>query len=357
MTRKIFRITALVVLLVCFEYLSAQNKFYPDRQGIFRISNNLNRCPDFDDVLYSRNLSAIVEWFHIQQPCFNPPTGFDADVSMSGNLCDQKKTPDTYGKVGRITFSFHYFYEKNGKLETATGWLAPVTELIINNPACNTSQQLDECGFRTGDPPQLKQQLENSLANLKQYYLVDPVEKEIAPGVKKFVEGNILVFNPNRPWIWKPVTVSEIMEAKLAYYKEKQAIDSVNYEKSLEQMAKLNFKPEKTIRPMLYDLMKKEYESFPKEDLEKAAFSSPSDENISGINATGEGRPVMKFNPECWDHTLPVTTVQFISLVYKPQTELELEQFKKRNSGCADFVGLYMNSLPVEKLNELLQKK
>lgn len=70
------------------------------------------------------------------------------------------------------------------------------------------------------------------------------------------------------------------------------------------------------------------------------AFLGSKDESISGIRADGEGSPVMKFNPDCWDRNLPPTAIQFISLEYRPASEEELRQFIKRNDGLTDYVSL-----------------
>jgi hypothetical protein len=150
------------------------------------------------------------------------------------------------------------------------------------------------------------------------------------------------------------------MENKLAYYKVKHQIDSINYEKMVAGWAKMNFNPDpdRKMQPKLYQAVKKEFDNFTSEELNLPAYSGASEEcGISTINARGEGRAVVKFNPDCWDRSLPVTTVQYMSWDYRPETELELEKFKPRNGGLSDFVGMFFNNLPVEKMGELIEKK
>jgi hypothetical protein len=48
--------------------------------------------------------------------------------------------------------------------------------------------------------------------------------------------------------------------------------------------------------------------------------------------------------------------VQYMSWQYRPESELELEKFKPRNGGLADYVGMFFNSLPVEKMGVLIQR-
>ena len=332
-------------------------KFLTDKDGKYTVQNQLNKCPGVDLATYSGNLKVITDWFYANNPVFNPPKGFDAVVTMGGNLCDDNRHSSYYGVMSYIHFAFYYFYSENGEMKQATGWSAHGTGININNPTINLGRTFDESGFKTGDPPALKQPLEKALAKLKEFYITNPVEKVISPGVILFKGGFILVFNPDRPWIWKKVTVREIMEAELAYYKVKKEIDSINYQKTLEQWAKLNFAPPTTASASVYDLIKQEYAAFSPEDLEKQAFSGSQDGSISGIRADGEGSPVMKFNPECWDRALPPSAIQFISIEYRPALEEELQQFVHGNNGLADYVSMYMNKLPVMELGVLINRK
>lgn len=338
--------------------VTAQNiEFLTDKQGEYVVKSQLNTCPGLDIATYSANLKTVTGWFKKNNPVFIPPKGFDAIVTMGGNICDDDRHSSYYGIMSHIHFAFYYFYLQNGEMKQATGWSAHGTEIKINNPTSNIGSTFDESGFKTGDPPALKQPLEEALAKLKQYYTTNPVEREISPGVTLFKGGYLLVFNPDRPWIWKPVTVGELMEAELAYYRIKKEIDSINYQKTLEKWAKLNYTPPAITNISVYDILIKDYRSFSAEELNQPASINRDGGNITGIRADGAGMPVMKFNAECWDRNLPPTAVQFISLEYRPATKDELQQFVKRNDGLTDYVSLYMNNLPIEELNVLIHKK
>ena len=355
-------LAGICLFAMCIQTQAQKNQFLMDKPGRFIFENKLNKCPGLDIASFTKNLTSITEWVQHNDSIVRTPKGFGAAVSFSGNSCDQLSGTGDYGISGRISFSFRYFYIENGVSKTVTDWAAHGTEIRINNPINLIGIQFKESGFKSGDPPQLKESLEKALENLQKYYTTAPVLKEIAPGVRLYApgsgwsQGSLLVFNPNRPDIWIPVTVREIMEAKLAYYLVKQEIDSINYERTLAAWAKLNFKPDQVMRPNLYDVIKKEFENFTSEELNRPACSS-AQSGISTINARGEGRPVMKFNSESWDRTLPGSAVQFISLEYRPAKAEQLEEFKQSNQGLTDYVGLFFNNLPVEKMGELVQKK
>jgi hypothetical protein len=152
------------------------------------------------------------------------------------------------------------------------------------------------------------------------------------------------------------VTVKDIMETKLAYYKVKKEIDDANDAKTVQEWAKLGFAPPSSFKVSVYDAIKKEYENFTSEELNSLAYYSSGDGSISGINAMGEGWPVMRFNPECWDHTLPPSAVQFVSMAYQPRSKAELDEFYERNDKAFDYVGMFTNAMPVERMAELIQK-
>ena len=341
-------------------------RYQSDKPGKFIFNNQIGKCPGSDLNAVTHNLTSVVDWVRRNNPLMNLPTGFDAAVRFSGNLCDEFRKDEAFGIQSNIYFSLRYFYIENGVSKTATDWAAHGTEIIINNPIRFISTQFDETGFKSGDPPQLKQPLEKALKNLKKYYTTASVIKEIGPGVRLYAPnpgtwfaGTIIVYNPDRPDIWIPVTVKEIMEAKLEYYKIKQEIDSINYEKTLATWAKMNFKPNpgQSMQPMLYDIIKKEYKNFTIEELNRPAFAGSDEQSgVSTINAGGNGRAVVRFNPDCWNRSMPVTAIQFMTMEYRPANPTQLDEFKPRNGGLTDYIGLFYNNLPVEKMGELIRR-
>jgi hypothetical protein len=350
--------------LLTFISFSQTFQYQPEKPGKFIFDNQLVKCPGVDVATLQKKLTSIVEWVHQNNEVINHPTGFDALVDLTGLFGDIKKRQEDFGVRSIINFSFNHFFTENGVPCRATGNTAHGTEIFVNSPIYYIGTQFDETEFKTDDPPHLKQPLEKARENLRNYYTTAPVIKEFAPGVRLYAsdhgtwfKGSLLVFNPNRPEIWIPVTVKVIMEVKLAYYKVKHEIDSINYEKMVAGWAKMNFNPdpERKMRPQLYQMIKQEYENFTPEELNLPAWSCPGETcGISTINARGEERAVVKFNPDCLDRSLPATTVQYMSWQYRPETEEELEKFKPRNGGLTDFVGLFFNSLPVERMGILI---
>ena len=365
---KTFFLIVFNCLLLSYLDLSAQYIIYqPDKPGQFIFDNQLDKCPGVDVATIQKKLTTIVEWVHQNNPVMEHPTGFDALVHLTGDYWNQNPKNEDFGNRSSIAFLFNGLHlEKDGSTGTS-GNAAHYTEIFINSPFYYIGTRFDEVGFQTDDPPHLKQPLEKALANLKRYFTTCPIIKEIAPGVRLYdpgpgtlFKGALLVFNPDRSEFWIPVTVKEIMEAKLEYYKVKKEIDRVVQEKMLEVWAKMNFTPDPGQVPTttVYDEIKKEYESFSAEELNSPAFYGSGEQyGVSGINARGDGVAVVRFNTESWDRSLPAAAVQFMSLRYRSASTEELEDFKQRNDGLSDFEGLFYNKLPIEKIGVMIDKK
>lgn len=336
--------------------------FLTDKPGEWKPINrfdNDNCTVLAEKSAYLANMISVAEWVHRNNKVVAKPLGFDAKVVFLQPCSPvaNNSAYSGYGYQGDFYIHFQRFFinSDTGKEDIWDNY-CPNIGIDINNPIRDISINYDETGFQSGDPPQFKQPLDRALENLKRYYNASPVEKEVAPGVRIHTNGYVLVFNPDRPEYWIPVTVKEIMEAKLAYYKVKKELDEVKTTKALQEWSKLGYVPANSIRVSVYDMIKKEYDSFTPGELNSKAYYASGDESVSGINAREEGWPVMRFNPECWDRTLPPSAVQFVSMEYKPRSKDELEDFYKGNNDVYDYVGLFVNAMPVERMGELIKK-
>lgn len=356
----------LIIATLCLlqSSLFAQiDHFLPDKAGEWKPINrfgNDNCTVLAEKSAYLANMISIAEWVHRNNEVVAKPIGFDAKVVFT-QPCHPVANNSAYrghGYQGEFHIHFQRFFinSDTGKEDVWENY-CPNIGIYINNPIRDISIQYDETGYQTGDPPQFKQSLERALENLKRYYNASPVTNEVEPGVRIHTNGYVLVFNPDQPEYWIPVTVKEVMEAKLAYYKVKKEIDETRKSKALQEWAKLGYVPENSISVSTYDMIKKEYDSFTPEELTSKAYYASGDESVSGISTREEGWPVMRFNPECWDRTLPPSAVQFVSMEYKPRSKDELEDFYKDNNDVHDYVGLFVNAMPVEKMGELIKKK
>src|SRR5664279_2783676 len=334
-------------------------KYFPEKEGKFIIEKNLNNCPGIDVLSLEKNLVFVAEWFHKDITLLNPPKGFNANFTLSGDLCSSDAHPigKAYGIMCRINLSFRYFYQEKEVFKIATAWAAHDFDININQPLYNIqAMRFGDRDFESGDEPGFKQSLHLSYEQLQQYFSIFPLEKIISPGVRLFKGSHLVVCDPNQPEIWLPVTVKEIMDALTGYYKVRKEMDKTKYNKFVKEMEakgmKLNAGSDQLY---VYDLILKEYSVFTPDELNKQAFVS-SGEGISGINCKEIGNMVIRFNPACWNLNLPETAVQFISMDYKPGSEDQLDDFKENNFQLTDYESLFMNALPLEKMGEMINK-
>jgi hypothetical protein len=335
-------------------------KYFPDKPGKLVIENNLSNCPGVDISSLKKNLTLIVEWFHQNDALLNPPKGFNANISLSGNQYPSDAHPigNGYGIMCSLNLSFRYFYSEKGIFHTATGWSAHDFDININQPLYNILRtRFGDRDFESGDEPGFKQSLNLAYEQLQQYYSIFPLEKIISPGVKLFKGSHLVVSDPNQPEIWLPVTVKEIMDALIGYYKVRKEMDEITFSKLKKEMAAKGMGlSADSKQSSVYDFIVKEYSDFTADELNKQAWVS-SGEGISGINCKGLGNMVIRFNPHCWNLNLPETAVQFISMDYKPGSKAEMDEFSQNNNQLTDYESLFMNALPVRKMGEMILKK
>jgi hypothetical protein len=351
----------LIIVLCSTGNIRAQAyNYFPEKPGKLVIENNLSNCPGVDIPSLKKNLTIIVEWFHQNDTLLNPPKGFNANISLSGNLYSSDARPlgKGYGIMCRLNLSFRYFYSEKGIFHTATGWSAHDFDININQPLYNILRtRFGDRDFESGDEPGFKQSLNLAYEQLQQYYSIFPLEKIISPGVKLFKGSHLVVSDPNQPEIWLPVTVKEIMDALIGYYKVRKEMDEITFSKLKKEMAAKGMGlSADSKQSSVYDFIVKEYSDFTADELNKQAWVS-SGEGISGINCKGLGNMVIRFNPHCWNLNLPETAVQFISMDYKPGSKAEMDEFSQNNNQLTDYESLFMNALPVRKMGEMILKK
>lgn len=186
-------------------------------------------------------------------------------------------------------------------------------------------------GYRVQvDDPKLEQVLTDATIKISEYFCVFELEKEIAPGIRLYKNGSFVIFNPSRPDYWITVTVKEVMQAKMDYWKIKPGDKEV------------------------YNYFETAYNKMSEDELNSPAYNG-SEDAITDVCGKPDGLQIMRFNPEYWDRNLPRSAVQFFTMYGKESTEAELEESFK-NNGYPDYSVILINSFDKEKLQSLIQK-
>jgi hypothetical protein len=318
----------LLIPVLCISQKSSE--FLPDKPGKWVLNTYSFTIGD----TFHQNVKTLAEWFHKQVPIMANPKGFDLEVDLSGYWNEKyNQQPSNYGRRGELNFNFQLFSSKGGKWTVEP----PHWSFEINNTESGHGTNSNLPGWdNTKNPESLEKPMNKAAADLNDLFRVFPFVREIAPGVKLYGGGNLIVFNPARPPFWIPVTVREIVEMKLAYYS--------------------------LIEVHLLPYLKEEIAKLTDSEMNAWAFSGNEELFVLNIHAEMDdkinenGGQIMRFNPEYWDRSLPPTAIQFMTFYYPERSQTETDEFFK-NNGYPIFGDLIMNSIKPENMAGLIMRK
>ena len=305
-------------------------EFLPDKPGKWI----LNQYSMKDTDPFHRNVKDVALWFHQNAPVMTNPKGFDLWVYLTGYWNDKyNKQSCNYGRRCELNFDFQMFFSKGGKRTVEP----PHWSFEINNTESGHGTNSNLPGWdNTQDPASMEIPMDKAAANLNDLFRVFPFVREIAPGVRLYGDGNLIVFNPDRPPFWLPVTVREVVNYKLEYYKYKEV----------------------HLLPYLKDEIAKLTEA----DLSSPAYSGNEELFVLNVHPIMEdqdkenGGKLMRFNPDYWDRSLPPSAIQLLTLYYPERSSDEKSDFIKYN-GYPIFGDVIMNSIKLADLASLIAKK
>lgn len=324
----IFAITLFLMPFLSMAQKSAE--YLPDKPGKWI----LNQFSMKEADSFHRNVKTVAEWFHEKAVVMNNPKGFDLWVYLTGYWDEKYKIqPCNYGRRCELNFDFRLFYREGGQRKVEP----PHWSFEINNTEYGHGTNSNLPGWdNTKDAESLEKPMNKAAADLNDLFRVFPFVREIAPGVKLYGGGNLIVFNPDRPPFWIPVTVREVANMKLAYY---SLIDKI-----------------------LLPVLKDEIAKLTEDQLNAPAFSGHDEFFVLNVHPelddkTNEnGGQIMRFNPDYWDRSLPSSAIQFLTFYYPERSVPETEDFFKYN-GYPIFGDVVMNSIKLEELAGLIVRK
>lgn len=328
---KTLNILFLIFILSPF-WCGAQksSEFLPEKSGMWILNQNSMN----DGDAFQKNVKTVAEWFHQNAAVLTNLKGFDLWINFTGYWDDKYKIqPENYGRRGELNFDFRMFLSNGGQWKVEP----PHWSFDINNTEAGHGTNSNLPGWdNTKDPESLEKPMNKAAADLNNLFRIFPFVRDIAPGVRLYGDGNLIVFNPDRPPFWIPVTVREVADMKLAYYKIKDT--------------------------MLLPELKDEIAKLSPEQLNASAFSGHDEFFVLNVHPKPddpekeEGGPIMRFNPEYWDRSLPSSAIQFMTFYYPERSQAETEEFIT-NNGYPIFGDVIMNSIKLEELAGLIMKK
>jgi hypothetical protein len=271
-----------------------------DKHGSFEtLSRTDYTMPDFGftkaDIV--ANLQKIKEVVSVvrKNPVLAELKGFDGRARI---YTISMKDEYSYGLPSRISFEFAAWYRlKDG--QEVRGLIEPPEWSVYLNKM--------QPGWTSG------------FSRKPDFFAVPEKKEVIEPGIDVYDGECYVLYNPDRPDYWLPVTVKEAFD--VAFEWNKKNSDEIQWE-------------------LIKKILEEERAAFQPEDYNKPATLSGM---ISRVG-TKEGFPkIMKVNPAYWDKSRPKSDIQFIyfrMVGNKKYLEQRSNEYLKANSisyHCARF--------------------
>ncbi len=283
-----------------------------------------------ESVVFKTKLDRLVEILH-RNPVFAEPRGFNALVeSRPFAPHDYKKNSGYYGYVGEINLRMPMWFESKGRKYTQN-IEPPRTTVYLNYVALLKNSTFSVSSLKSG-----KGGGTNAGKTVNQRDVAEMLEdickpmhiEQLAPGV--FLYDYAIVFMKPDAKLYLPLSVGEAFSRMIAYY-EAAAI-------------------EEPYNEFILTGIKEDFARYSPEQLKLPAYFGGTS---SGITAEKNNDPLMLFNNDFFDHTLPKTAVQIIVFPINADYFREQSDFAP-NSVSYKRINQFHHSLDIEAIVGLL---
>jgi len=333
------KVSSILFLFVLFQsiVLDAQkpSDFLPEKPGKWSYSNNITST-EAEYIAYSKVIASLAEWFHLNVPMLKSPKGYDLAATTYGGWDKYYKMNNSnYGLRTELNFSFQLFLSNGGKWTVEP----PHYSFDINNTETGHGTNPNYPYFdELQDDPAQEKALNAAALEMNEVFPVFDFVKQIEPGVDLYREAadaypyHIVVYNPERPPYWIPVTVRELAEIHLRFYKMRTKTE---------------------MDRLLIAQLEKEISELSEEEMNAPAFLGHDEHFVLKVNGKGEGLQLMRFNPDYWNRSLPNTAIQFLTFYYPQMDEAALAESYK-NNGHPFYSQLLVNEIDWKQVVSLI---
>lgn len=316
-TRTVLAVS-LILCLSTFKTMCQELPQLTEKQGTFQILSRVdyaNSSCGFSKSEMTVNLQKITDLVKTvrQNPVLSDIRGFEGRARIYNVNCEDK---GGYGIPSRISFEFcSWFRQKNGT-EAYNSIEPPEWSLIINKLKPNTNRWHFSSGDFLGD---------------KNFFTIPQKKETVDKGIDMYDGECFVVYNPNRPPYWLPVTVDEAFSRLREYWKKE---------------------PNKTLQDQMLDYLEADYAAIPVTERGKPAHQCC---NLSGIGSDPDSPSIVKINPEYWDRSLPKSSIQFIyfrSITNKEYLRRSIKEARDR--GDTPYLTIFEESLDIDDIRNLV---
>jgi hypothetical protein len=313
-------ITLLFTFVLQFSVQAQELPLILDKQGTFEIL----RRTDFTDYKcgftkseIADNLREIESLVGVMRknPILSEMKGFDGRARIYSMNCNDF---GAYGIPSQITFEFASWFMNSNGTPARILMEPPSWSIIINKQKPSTAWPFSAGEF-LGD---------------KNLFIVPAKKEAILPGIDLYDGEIYVIYNPDRPPYWLPVSVREAFTRQIAYWK--------SY-------------PDKVAAETMVKLVESEYAAVSAEQMDKPAHTGGGG-IISRIGTDTGSPPILRVNPEYWNRSLSKSAIQFLYLRMvnnKPFLKARTAENLKNNR-TSYHLALFEESLDMNMVRSLL---
>ena len=329
-----FLLTINVLIATCL--FSQEPPLILDKQGSFKVIDwglythyDCGYTKAETSANYKKVL-AIIDAVRNTNSVLNELKGFDAEITLYAQQCDPKFG---YGIPGRIRFGFCSWFMFKGKPSIIRD--EPPAWYMYFNILGNSGNQSYEPQNKKKSLTK-KEQWEEAGRRLSELIYTSGKKETLAPGIDRYNGQDIVIYNPDRPAYWLPITVREMYKLTFDYWR---------------------LDPDSIAREMTLKMLDAEYASFTEEELDGYAYTMGKGA-LARVGNDPNSPQIMKPNPAYWNKALPRSAIQIIKFIL-PSNKTYLEntaaEYLKANS-ISYHEARFEVSLDVYRFSSLIDK-
>jgi len=332
-----------IVLIIMASSIFAQGQtLLLDKKGEFKVVNwsvygmgGSDFTKSEKDANYKK-LVAVTDVIR-KNPVMSELKGFDCEALLVGSSYDNNKD---YGIPCILAFNFCFFYRDNKGKEFRAHIEPPHWDIIINKVRAYDNGTF---GGQTSTPSFTlrkgfdKAKWESAGKKLSEIFYAPGLKDNLGPGIDRYSDEMVIIYNPDQVPYWKHVTIREVFELLINFWKED---------------------PNEATVDMMVKMLKDELALYSESELEGYAYlGGRGPAPISGVGNDSTKIPVMRANPEYWNKKLPRSAIQIMGFrCFKDRKiyQREMEEQLENNSG-EYHVTRFLETLDIKSLMPVIE--
>jgi len=296
MKRLFFSIFLITLFTRCL-YSQNETDWLPDQPGKWSFHHKIHgevekyKLTSTEFITFQKKIDTIAETFH-QNPVLKNPVGFEPSLNVMVWPDDKVgfKTISLANAIIEYRIAIQFcplFRDESGNVKKHCMEVTSC-DIHVNQPKATSEKYLHYFASELNPAPE---KLEIAAQNLSKIFVKPLVAKELSEGVTAYQSGIIIISNPKRPY-WIPLKCGELFDQITEYFKIVQEKDNSYV--------------------YVVEAIEKEKGVFSTEQLNGPAYFTTG--NISGVTAVENNSPLVRFNPDYFDKSLPRTSIQLIAV-------------------------------------------